>query len=70
MFAGTSGYVPLWRGLCMDCFRQQEVFNMRRNFVHSLSECMASEAMKDGLFSLAAAYRKKKEDEDEDGDGE
>ena len=54
----------------MDCFRQQEVFNMRRNFVHSLSECMASEAMKDGLFSLAAAYRKKKEDEDEDGDGE
>ena len=42
---------------------------MRRNFVHSLSECMASEAMKDGLFSLAAAYRKKKEDEDEDGDG-
>lgn len=38
---------------------------MRRNFVHSLNECMANEAMKDGLFSLAAAYRKKKEDEDE-----
>jgi hypothetical protein len=31
---------------------------------------MANEAMRDGLFSLAAAYRKKKEDEDEDGDGE
>ena len=43
---------------------------MRRNFVHSLNEYMANEAMRGGLFSLAAAYRKKKEDEDEDGDGE
>ena len=41
---------------------------MRRNFVHTLDECKANEAMKDGLFSLAAAYRKKKEDEDEDGE--
>jgi len=31
---------------------------MRRNFVHSLDECKADEAMKDGLFSLAAAYRR------------
>ena len=30
---------------------------MRRNFVHSLDECKADEAMKDGMFSLAAAYR-------------
>ena len=42
---------------------------MRRNFVHSLNECMANEALRAGLFSLAAAYRKKKEDEDEAGDG-
>jgi len=39
---------------------------MRRNFVHSLNECMANEAMRDGLFSLAAAYRKRNKDEDEE----
>lgn len=60
--------VFIW--IVLDNRRKGSVFNMRRNFVHSLSECMTSEAMKDGLFSLAAAYRKKKEDEDEDGDGE
>jgi len=41
---------------------------MRRNFVHSLDECKADEAMKDGLFSLAAAYSRKRQDEDEDGE--
>ena len=39
---------------------------MRRNFVHSLDEYKADEAMKDGLFSLAAAYRKRNKDEDEE----